>query len=129
MYSTVAFPKPLQIRDAMDNEDWLSQLRRGVVELCIMQILTQKPGYGYEIVSNLQQFGPLAAGENTIYPVLRRLKKEGHLDTFLQPSPTGPPRQYYQLTPVGEKRLAHLSKQWTEMAKAVEQCMRKGVSP
>jgi PadR family transcriptional regulator PadR len=105
--------------------DWTSQLRRGVLELCILQLLRRDPSYGYEIVTTLEALGPLAAGENTVYPLLRRLKADGLLETFMKDSPTGPPRQYYRLTADGRKRLATLEREWDVMVKAVDRCMRK----
>ncbi|MEO8361466.1 MAG: PadR family transcriptional regulator [Vicinamibacteria bacterium] len=103
--------------------DWSSQLRRGVLELCILQVLRREASYGYEIVTTLGTLGPLAAGENTVYPLLRRLKTDGLLETFLRDSPTGPPRQYYRLSPDGRRRLGALQKEWEAMAEAVDQCM------
>lgn len=108
--------------------DWSSQLKRGVLELCILQLLREEPSYGYEIVTTLDTLGPLAAGENTVYPLLRRLKADGVLETFLRESPNGPPRQYYRLTTDGRKRLTALSKEWQAMADAVDQCLHKGDS-
>ncbi len=107
--------------------DWTSQLRRGVLELCMLQLLRQAPSYGYEIVTRLESLGPLAAGENTVYPLLRRLKAEGLLDTFMQESPAGPPRQYYRLTADGRRRLATLEKEWAAMVTAVERATHIGV--
>lgn len=106
--------------------DWTSQLRRGVLELCILQVLGRDPSYGYEIVTTLGALGPLAAGENTVYPLLRRLKADALLDTFTRESPAGPARQYYRLTPQGRKRLLALEKEWTAVVDAVAHCMRKG---
>ena len=106
--------------------EWTSQLKRGVLELCILQVLQREPSYGYEIVTTLEALGPLAAGENTVYPLLRRLKSDHLLDTFTQDSPAGPPRQYYRMTPEGRRRLAALAKEWSAMAEAVERCMRTG---
>jgi PadR family transcriptional regulator PadR len=107
--------------------DWTSQLRRGVLELCILQLLRRDPSYGYEIVTRLEALGPLAAGENTVYPLLRRLKTEGLLDTFMQESPAGPPRQYYRLTADGKRRLSTLEKEWDAMVNAVARATRIGV--
>lgn len=107
--------------------DWTSQLRRGVLELCILQLLRRDPSYGYEIVTRLETLGPLAAGENTVYPLLRRLKTEGLLDTFMQESPAGPPRQYYRLTADGKRRLSTLEKEWDAMVNAVARATRIGV--
>ena len=106
--------------------DWTSQLRRGVLELCILRLLSAEPNYGYEIVTTLDQFSPLAAGENTVYPLLRRLKTEGLLETFMQDSPTGPPRQYYRVTRQGRTRLEALEHEWAAMTDAVNRCGRTG---
>ena len=104
-----------------------SQWRRGVLELCILKLLGDDASYGYEIVTTLHTLGPLAAGENTVYPLLRRLKTDRHLETFAADSPAGPPRQYYRLTAKGRHRLAALEQEWAEMVLAVERCLHKGV--
>ena len=106
--------------------DWTSQLRRGVLELCILRLLAAEPNYGYEIVTTLDRFSPLAAGENTVYPLLRRLKADGLLETFMQDSPTGPPRQYYRVTRQGKARLEAIEREWDAMTDAVAQCGRTG---
>lgn len=105
--------------------DWTSQLRRGVLELCILQMLHREPSYGYEIVTALNALGPLSAGENTVYPLLRRLRADGLLDTFMRESPNGPPRQYYRLTAGGRSRLSAISKEWAAMTAAVAQCLHE----
>ena len=106
--------------------DWTSQLRRGVLELCILKLLRLEPSYGYEIVTTLDQFSPLAAGENTVYPLLRRLKADGLLETFMQDSPSGPPRQYYRVTRQGRARLEAIEREWDAMTDAVNRCGRTG---
>ena len=106
--------------------DWTSQLRRGVLELCILRLLRHRPSYGYEIVTMLDALGPLAAGENTVYPLLRRLKADRYLETFTRESPAGPPRQYYRLTADGRRRLAAIEKEWADMVQAVERAVVKG---
>ncbi len=108
---------------AETTSDWTSQLRRGVLEFCILQVLRREASYGYEIVTTLGSLGPLAAGENTVYPLLRRLKAEGVLETFIEESPSGPPRQYYRLSVAGRKRLSVLQKEWEAMAQAVDRCV------
>jgi PadR family transcriptional regulator PadR len=102
--------------------DWTSQLRRGVLELCVLRMLRDEAHYGYQIVATLNRLGPLAAGENTVYPLLRRLKTERQLETYTTQSPSGPPRQYYRLTTQGRKRLAILEREWQEMVAAVNRC-------
>src|SRR5262245_30465905 len=90
------------------SHEWTSQLRRGVLELGVLRLLRDDPNYGYEIVTALERLGPLAAGENTVYPLLRRLKSDKYLETFAVDSPAGPARQYYRLTPHGRQRLTAL---------------------
>lgn len=97
-----------------------------MLELCVLRILRDEPSYGYEIVTTLAAFAPLAAGENTLYPLLRRLKTDKHLETFAVDSPTGPPRQYYRITAQGRRQLALLETEWTDMAAAVERCLKSG---
>ena len=104
------------------------QWRRGVLELCILKLLSDNASYGYEIVTSLYTLGPLAAGENTVYPLLRRLKTDRHLETFAADSPAGPPRQYYRLTVTGRHRLAALEQEWAELVHAVERCLTRGVA-
>lgn len=95
----------------------------------MLRILRDEASYGYEIVTTLEAWAPLAAGENTVYPLLRRLKSDGQLETFMADSPAGPPRQYYRLTAQGRRRLQALEKEWDELARAVENCMNKGGAP
>ncbi len=99
-----------------ESVDWSAQLRRGVLELCILHLLSQSPSYGYEIVSALDRFPTLASGENTVYPLLRRLRQEGALETFTRASPAGPDRLYYRVTRAGARRLDELQAQWQAMA-------------
>ena len=102
-----------------------------MLELCVLRIVREAASYGYEIVTRLESLGPLAAGENTVYPLLRRLKADRHLDTFSVDSPTGPPRQYYRITAQGQRRLAALEKEWQAMVEAVDRCVAtrmKGVA-
>jgi PadR family transcriptional regulator PadR len=102
-----------------------------VLELCVLRIVQAETSYGYEIVTRLESLGPLAAGENTVYPLLRRLKADHHLDTFSVDSPAGPPRQYYRITAQGRRRLVSLEKEWDAMVQAVDRCVptrSKGVA-
>jgi PadR family transcriptional regulator PadR len=107
------------------SSEWTSQLRRGVLELCILRLLSEEASYGYEIVTALDALGPLAAGANTVYPLLRRLKADGSLTTFTRESLSGPPRQYYRITPQGAKRLNALEREWAAMIQAVSRCRKE----
>jgi PadR family transcriptional regulator PadR len=108
--------------------DRITQLRRGVLELCLLHVLKRKASYGYEIVTMLEPLGPLAAGANTVYPLLRRLKAEGLLATFTRASPAGPPRQYYRITPEGRRHLAAFEDEWVALASVVDRLSRQGVA-
>lgn len=104
----------------MGGRDWLAQARRGVLELCVLQLIGQQPRYGYELTTMLAQFGQvLAASEGTLYPLLRRLQREGYVEATWQESRDGPPRKYYHLSLAGEQLLqAHLS-EWDQISGAV----------
>jgi PadR family transcriptional regulator len=115
------------VTDAAPNE-WTSQFRRGVLELCVLRLLRDEPSYGYEIVTLLETLGPLAAGENTVYPMLRRLKADQHLETFMRESPAGPARQYYRLTARGRDRLGALEHEWGQLVRTVSRCLKNGVT-
>ncbi|MGE5559687.1 MAG: PadR family transcriptional regulator [Chloroflexota bacterium] len=105
----------------MDNAtEWRTQLRRGVLEICILALISRGPTYGYEIVTQLAAVPVLAAGEGTVYPLLRRLRNDGWLATSWQESPAGPPRQYYSLTDNGARALAAFRAEWRQLVEAVE---------
>ena len=99
--------------------DWNSQMRRGLLELCILGLLEEQPNYGYEIVTRLAQAPNLAASEGTVYPLLRRLRKVGWLQTSWKESDSGPPRQYYRLTPEGREYLQALRGEWGQLVSSV----------
>ena len=99
--------------------DWQAQVRRGLLELCVLALLEQGASYGYEILTRLNDAGRLAAGEGTVYPLLRRLKHLGLVETYWQESSAGPPRQYYRLSPTGRAHLAALRLEWTKLSAAV----------
>lgn len=102
-----------------DIGDWNSQMRRGLLELCILGLLERRASYGYEIVTRLASAPNLAAGEGTVYPLLRRLRRVGWLETSWEESSAGPPRQYYRLSPAGREYLAALRHEWAQMVASV----------
>lgn len=110
----------------MNLDDWKSQIKRGTLEFCILLMIRRQPSYGYEIISTLEQYPLLAAKENTIYPLLRRLLKEGWISSTWQESTEGlPPRKYYSLTAAGQEYLEAMSKEWSDLLAAVQEI--KGV--
>lgn len=93
------------------------QLKKGVLELCVLSMLTKKDCYGYELVNEISK--NIMIAEGTIYPLLKRLKDEGYLTTYLEESQEGPPRKYYKLTPLGEKTKNELVSEWFTFVKGV----------
>ncbi|HEY2202745.1 MAG TPA: PadR family transcriptional regulator, partial [Solirubrobacteraceae bacterium] len=80
-------------------ESAISQLRRGVLEFCVLALLRDSERYGVEIVRTLGEADGLVTTEGTLYPLLGRLRREGAVETSWRESPAGPPRRYYKLTP------------------------------
>ena len=108
--------------------EWILAVPSRSLELCVLELLRDQPTYGDEIVTALETLGPLAAGENTVYPLLRRLKADGHLETFAVESPAGPARQYYRVTTKGKQRRAGLEQEWDQLVQAVQRCLKGGVT-
>lgn len=94
------------------------QLKRGVLELCVLALLSRGDAYAYEIASRLAK--GIDMGEGTIYPLMRRMQSDGLVDTYLVESPAGPPRKYYKLTAAGEASFTAQKAEWTSFSKAVD---------
>jgi PadR family transcriptional regulator PadR len=104
----------------MDDAKWMTQMRRGALELCILSILARGQRYGYDIVQALAIADGLVIKEGTIYPLLNRLMHEGLVVAEWQPSPQGPKRKYYELSALGRRRLAGMREEWLRFAGDVE---------
>lgn len=87
--------------DFFDN--WTVQVRKGMLELCLLHVLARRECYGYELVRHLVRVPGLEVSEGTLYPILSRLRTQGLVRTRLEESPEGPARKYYALTPAGRK--------------------------
>ena len=104
----------------MNIEKWKSQILRGTLEYCVLLLLRQTPRYGYEILQELNAYPFISSTESTIYPLLRRLEKEGYLHSFWRDSAEGlPPRKYYSLTDEGQQYLNILSKEWNNLSNII----------
>ncbi|MCK4260322.1 MAG: PadR family transcriptional regulator [Halanaerobiales bacterium] len=86
------------------------QFKKGVLELCVLTMLSRKDCYGYELVKEISK--KISIAEGTIYPLLRRMKNEDYVTTYLQESLEGPPRKYYKLTDIGIEMKEQLNKEW-----------------
>jgi len=98
------------------------QLRKGILELAILTILSQNEGYGYNIVETLKQCD-IQIAEGTVYPILSRLKNEGAISYRWEESLKGPPRKYYFLTEQGVELLRVLKNEWLQLNHSLNQIM------
>lgn len=103
---------------------WVSQIRKGVVEIVILGMLAQGERYGSQIVDELSAQPELSISAGTIYPLLSRLKKGGLIHSTWQESPVGPPRKYYRLTDEGRRELALMSDAWRSVTKGVDRILK-----
>ena len=95
-------------------DNWATQLRKGMLELCILNSIKGTSLYGYDIVRKLRDIPSLVISEGTIYPILSRLKREGLLGTSIKESSEGPPRKYYELTEKGQNILQQMNEYWQD---------------
>jgi len=93
------------------------QLRKGVLDMCVLAMLARSDGYAYDIASRLAE--TIGMGEGTIYPLMRRMQADGLVKTYLKESSSGPPRKYYQLTKAGHAALAAQKAEWNSFTAAV----------
>ena len=105
-------------------ENTQAQMRKGVLEFCILSIISQKEIYPSDIITRMKE-AKLIVVEGTLYPLLTRLKNAGLLSYTWVESNSGPPRKYYQLTPLGEEFLKELRVTWAELVEAVNKTTQK----
>jgi PadR family transcriptional regulator PadR len=105
--------------------NWITQMRKGLLELCVLATLKGRRMYGYDIVKQLSAIDGLVMGEGTIYPILSRFKKEGLVETTLAESPEGPARKYYQLTDRGRQLLGKMLAAWGEVRDGIDHISAK----
>lgn len=100
----------------IDNQK--SQMRKGMLEFCVLLLLKQGDSYASEMIGRLKE-AHLIVMEGTLYPLLTRLKNDGLLSYRWEESTQGPPRKYYTITDEGRRALALLSEVWEEMVGSV----------
>lgn len=97
-----------------------AQMKKGVVELCIMKLIQIKKSSSFEILNKMRL---LEVNENTIYPILRRLFSDGYLIQEKGSNEVGAPRKYYDLTEKGQKQLNELIEEWNSFTSSVNQIL------
>jgi PadR family transcriptional regulator PadR len=102
----------------MNIERVKSQMRKGVLEYCILSIISKEEVYASDILATLKE-AKLIVVEGTLYPLLTRLKNDGLLNYRWEESTSGPPRKYYALTEMGQKFLTEMDTTWAELVTAV----------
>ena len=101
-------------------DNWVTQLRKGMLELCVMNAINSGVTYGYEIVRLLRGVDSLVITEGTIYPILSRMKREEFVRTEIEESPGGPPRKVYRLTEKGRRQLEQMNKYWLRVEAGID---------
>ena len=94
------------------------QLKKGVLDLCVLALLSRADSYAYEIASRLAE--AIDMGEGTIYPLMRRMQTDGLVETYLVESSAGPPRKYYRLTGKGRTSFDAQKAAWRSFASAID---------
>ncbi|HNW90118.1 MAG TPA: PadR family transcriptional regulator [Bacteroidales bacterium] len=108
----------------MDIENSKAQMRKGILEYCILSVIAEKDVYASDIMEKLKE-GKLIVVEGTLYPLMTRLKNDGLLNYRWEESKTGPPRKYYTLTETGRIFLQNLDESWEELVKSVKLITKK----
>jgi len=93
------------------------QFKKGVLELCILSLISRRDRYGYDVSESLSRHIDIADG--TVYPILRKLKSDGLVTTYLVEESGGPPRKYYKLTELGLKEYEQTKKEWLNFTETV----------
>ena len=103
----------------LSNIGWLTQMKKGLLELCILNLLDKQSMHGYQLVKVLRSIPSLVVTEGTIYPILGRLKKENLVIVTFEESSTGPVRKNYKLSAEGKRRLKEMNHIWKEMTEVI----------
>ena len=100
-----------------------TQIKKGVLELCVLTLLKKKDAYGYDLAEKMAQSIEIAEG--TLYPLLRKLKLDGLCETYLSERSAGPPRKYYKLTDKGRQTQKSLRDEWEVFTQNVSTLMEE----
>jgi PadR family transcriptional regulator PadR len=109
----------------MDLENAKAQMRKGVLEMCILAIIEEDEVYPSDIIERLKA-NDLIVVEGTLYPLLTRLKNDGLLDYTWRESNAGPPRKYFKITDLGRQFLEGLTTSWQQLVQSVDQTLVNG---
>lgn len=99
-----------------------SQLKRGTLELCALSVVSRGDCYGYELVNRISKCMEITEG--TIYPLMKRLKDGGLIDSYIVESQEGPPRKYYKITDLGSEELDRLAEEWYSFTQSINELLK-----
>jgi PadR family transcriptional regulator PadR len=105
--------------------NWQTQLRKGLLEIVVLNLLQNGRSHGYDMARTLKQSNALTIREGNIYPVLARLQTNGLITSHSESSEDGPPRKYFKLTELGHKTLREMNDYWDRTIEVVQH-IRKG---
>lgn len=108
----------------MNVDNITAQMRKGILEYCILSILSRSEAYASQIITELKE-SEMIVVEGTLYPILLRQKNQGLLTYRWEESPQGPPRKFYVITPTGEELLRLLDQSWDTLVNQIEKIRTK----
>ena len=103
----------------MSNDYWPPDWQRGILDLCVLQLLSEGPTYGYDLAARLTDAGLGEVKGGTLYPLLKRFEKAEEVDIEWRPGESGPGRKFYQLNARGRERLVELTEAWTRFTSVI----------
>ncbi len=109
----------------MNLNNWQTQLRKGLLDIVILNLLRHDQCHGYDMVQTLKKIKGLKMREGNIYVILARLQTDGLVKNYSEASPDGPPRKYFKLTKLGQKILADMNAHWDQIIEGLQD-IRKG---
>lgn len=112
----------------MELQNWQTQLRKGLLDIVVLNFLARGRCHGYEMVQELKKCRGLTLREGNIYPILARLQTDGLAESSNEPGPDGPPRKYFIITEQGRRMLEEMNQHWDMIVGSVNQ-VRKGENP
>jgi PadR family transcriptional regulator PadR len=108
-------------------DNWQTQLRKGLLDVVILNLLRNCRCHGYEMVQTLKKIDGLKIREGNIYPILARLQTDGLVTSYSEASRDGPPRRYFELTELGQEALVDMNGHWDQIVESIR-LLRKGAN-
>jgi PadR family transcriptional regulator PadR len=100
-------------------DNWQTQLRKGMLDIVILNLLSHGPCHGYELVQRMKTIEGLKIREGNVYPILARLEEEKLVENYTEPSADGPPRKYFKVTAAGQQTLADMNAHWEQIVQSI----------